>query len=337
MTPTKFDRFLRSFERVLVKLEKEGFSRVKAEAFCLEQKLSPLAFESMFSGYVLEREYEETLHRSCLLRSCIPLYSLDSRRQPSQSATGTLLIVAGNLFLLTCAHAMEEAVDQVLMIPVVGDIEQIRGEYLKTRSRPEGSEHLVDAAIFLIDADQASAIDFEIFLPLRLEQVAVEGPHNGPVSCTIAGYPWRKAEEAGLTRRVRFMHMTGFSVPPDDFSAMRLTTGANVLVAMNRKRLRCGSSTSINQGPLPHGMSGGPIITWPPFRRERGNISPLLVCGIVNEFHESRQRMVGTRITVYLEMILRAFPELGTLRSWLDSKKALDEPGRPSFGKFFEA
>jgi hypothetical protein len=231
-----------------------------------------------------------------------PLYRMKVGNEPELGASGVWLAVGNRRFLVTAAHVVDE---KFIWFPMQQGFRKLP-DFAVISNPPRGNRN-------------ADKMDVAIF-PLTTDEIAAMHPYHQFVGVTdidvnlnyvlgdrfeFTGFPYRGAR---LIRRRRLITQRYVSIidriaTQREYKRWGYSHLSHIFMRyVRRKMLRNGVLIT---GPKPHGMSGGGIWKLYPGTNTRK------LAGIAIE--TPGQFLVGTRITLVLEVIRTIAPALDQL------------------------
>jgi hypothetical protein len=241
---------------------------------------------------------------SPLLEGVVPLVFRDGTGQSAASASGVVVRVAGRLYLLSAAHALDGREIGEVLYPGPGIFRPIQGDHFVTVKPPRGREEDdADFGFALLGTVTLTELDSKV---RPIEEWEIEkGPANDtPAFYTFVGFPWRKSETTALGIETDRIMVSGTALTHEEMRRRGLDAERHVAISFNRKKSVVGGRRGI--APLPQGMSGGGVFVW---KNPRPGESPrpeeLTLAGVAHTYNKQKTMMVGTRIEGIVAEILK--------------------------------
>lgn len=249
----------------------------------------------------------ERLAACSVLDAFVPLWMRDENGRWSFNAGAVSVVYRDRLWLLTAAHALEDPWHGEVRVPLRDTLLQLRGRRFRLRP-PRGTSRALDPGDAAVIACEwpCDALLAEWYPPVELHDRAQDHPVLAGTTLTVCGLPantvkWKRGTQRGILKS-----FTSSAAEPSSYGKIGCDPLRNVLMETKPKAWRNQRTDQIEtQGPM-NGVSGGPILLWPPqgVSEEQG---PKLI-GIATFWSDSKRVMGGTRMEVYAEMIDQRFP-----------------------------
>lgn len=235
----------------------------------------------------------------------IPLF-LENRRAGEVSAVGSCVFVnlGGEHFLLTAAHVTDHtSEDHILMLPAGDELIPVEGGFAEIGKVEQRSKEarLLDASYYHLSSEFSSRL-YPDYRPITQTGIDLFDEAADGNLYSIAGYPADASKGTLESCSAEFFAFTG-TVPHERFyRKLGLQQEMHVLMQFNVRRnviLRGPAKTS----PMPQGMSGGALFSWPRGANPlQPNPNPKLV-GITTDWDKRHAIFTGTRIYSFIKMI----------------------------------
>ena len=240
-----------------------------------------------------------------LARFSVPLYYDDDQRRPVLFGTGFFITKSDAHFLVSAAHVLDQALRTGLYFYSCPDKKcHIYGTLFRTSSIEKRSADPADIAVVLLHEEirppfrevDKFAVDVSYLKPQHLPRT---GKHY-----IINGFPAKKSEVDRDRMTVTVSPYAYRSDPANeaDYARMGLAPESHIILPLDRKRGR-DPKGRIAHFPKPKGMSGSPIFV---LYEEKGDARVFPLVGVGIEYHEPKKLLIGTDISVPMEIIDRA-------------------------------
>lgn len=246
----------------------------------------------------------------------LPLFIATSRTSVRLAGTGFVYTVEGRFFIVTAAHVADQ---------FKGKIMALRGPqgYILPRPTDHGflttgggmGDHADLAVAEVEPPDIAQLGNFVRFVDLSLvtrKFVITEGMYVG-----FLGYPKNVnkkivARHGDTTAMMLCARQVAFK---DPVYRKGFTPPVHICATFPRKRIytlgpKPGDSSGPRMAPDPDGMSGGLVFCLDEAERQQGVIKVKGILGVVIEYHQERNLLVGMHISGVFEMLRVRWPEL---------------------------
>lgn len=221
-------------------------------------------------------------------RSVVPIFRVGDVREPEAFGSAVLIELAGQRFLVTARHVVDEHLKSRIHAVGASGYVVITGDFFCA------SESGLDVAVLRLEGDLKDELADHVFLTEA--DILPADQFDGVNLMTLIGYPASRSKVNSQTKKVR---TPCYSVGVRVLSL----SGAILRGSFLRKRFRDGRSGLKVTAPDPHGMSGGGMFAG---KVRLGNADkghePKLAA-ISTTWHEHRNEVVGTKIAIALVII----------------------------------
>jgi hypothetical protein len=196
------------------------------------------------AGEILSGEFHQAIDK---LRDCVtPILRADDHGRARSLGTGFLIRLAGETFLCTAKHVIDENVNATLYIDGPSKLEPLEGEFYVT------AEH--DVAVLRLTPEQISTVSK--YTSLGPDEIANDTQAEACRYIEFLGYPETKNRKIYGENKIKGQIYALGGTPIE-------ITPTRVRVAFNRKRnIDARSRRRVSAPQLP-GMSGGPMFGVP--------------------------------------------------------------------------
>lgn len=237
------------------------------------------------------------------------IFSVTEHGTPDPLGSGVLITVEKRHFLVSAAHVLAHSEESTLYLG--GETDLVLLEGVKHYSRPTGEPPTdqLDIAFMELSTRLVQQLgDVRFLVPGLID------PNDNASTARIyvaLGFPWRKTKKDLDARRTRSSMMSVTALSDSQlFQALQVPEHAHVVIPFTRETMIMDGKEQA--APKPEGMSGGGL-----FRSDhldsnvRGHPVGKLV-GILTQYRDrgSAQHMRATRISVVLEAMRSAYPDL---------------------------
>jgi hypothetical protein len=247
----------------------------------------------------------EQCNRNWPLLPCCPLFEPTEEDLFSQVATGTLLKVQNKHFMLTAGHVCDQLAESNFLFPSADGFSILHGE---VAIGDRGRGDIYDFGYVLLDEAPAEQMKhfFRFTTPkdVDVNEYALEGDWY-----SFSGFPYRKRKIRGkqISSPLFSYHLRAAS--KQAYYELDVNPYSHIICNFNRKRYISPDRRS-STAPLPHGLSGGPIINYTKEVDPRTNPTSRKLAGICTEYHAKTHLLIGVRIAGFVRAILHRYPEL---------------------------
>lgn len=244
-----------------------------------------------------------------IFKSIIPII-IERNNKPEQIASGVLIEISNELFILTAAHVHDDIKDKSILIPTKNDLIPFIGNvsYLPVPDNQREKDK-IDISYYKFSKewnyefhDSISPISYS---EIDFTDVQIENDFY-----TFSGYPHRKSKYNNNILNSELFSYTGTLASDIEYKENDYSKMYNILISFNRNK-----SVKFNgdkyKPPLPEGISGGGIFSYPKqkskiFQRNKA----IRLVGIGHTYHPKSNYFAGTSINVYFMCIIKNNPHL---------------------------
>lgn len=246
-----------------------------------------------------------------LYKTICPIFRRHIGEAPEHFASGVLLQIADDVFLLTSAHVSDVQDEYQLLVPGEDFLIPVRGYFahIPVADGSSRSEDTIDIAYYRLLPEVVKNLHSGVKVLTRKDVLMCDQLIQGDLY-TFAGFPWRKTKVRGITYETDFYTYSGGACSHEAYAKLGYDPEVNVLIRFNRKKSFRLQNQTITTAPLPEGISGGGVFAWPKDMAKRNALPELKLVGIAHSFHEKDRCMAATRINTYLACILRNNPSV---------------------------
>jgi len=232
---------------------------------------------------------------------------------PTFVATGTLLAVNQERFLVTAAHAYDDLHHNPIMVPRKGGWTPIEGDLLVTIDPAPGTlrrrgDH-VDLAIFRLSDECAVALG-ELFQFAPAHSLGCWDRLCLPEGYRFCGYPEKLVQGTDqLEFRPTLLVYETPRASSTLYSALGLTERTHIIAHFNSQKVMFPDGRKRAVGH-PEGMSGGPILSVRDSKLAQPHHQTTWLSGIVIEHSRLNCGLIGVRIEAAVGAIAKWRPHL---------------------------
>lgn len=255
----------------------------------------------------------------------LPIFlPLKSETKPEQIASGVAVCIGGEYFIFCASHVFDDIGSRELLIGnCVGErLAPLSGERFSSNRGPSGAhgDDPIDASVFHIQAGLTEHIKQ---ISLSLEDLDISRANNSDTVFLAIGFRSKTSRTQGDQATGKRECYPSTEYGEDVYITHNLNREIHLALAYENKILVGGEWQT---SPTPKGFSGGAITKVEGVNVQqtiKDNIKPkqLLSAITIEQRKEGGGKpgvLIGTRISVHLEMIRRFLPNLKDLDGFYD-------------------
>lgn len=249
-------------------------------------------------------------------RAVIPLFLAPEDRVNcvTQVASGVLLCLGDEIFVLTAAHVVDELDGGSLLLPGSEHLRELEGTFHRVPVTPGAARHddRIDFGFLRLAPELAAGLH-PSFEPLRWEDLGLFETLTEGDLYSFAGYPASRARVRAHMAESELFQYTGGAASDAVYGEIGFDPSLHIAMMFDVDG--CVVAGRVQATAHPRGMSGGAIFSWPKTARDLPIRSrPQRLVGIVHTYRKRPGCMVGTRINGYVAAILRKYPHVDPCR-----------------------
>ncbi len=244
------------------------------------------------------------------LKSVCPIFCQKEGKKTYLLGSGVLIEFRGHAFLLTAAHVMDELKMARLLVPnAEGKLKVIEEVHAYINPSEDRNKDFLDHGYFKLNENLLEGLR-ENFYFVKEHELGIEKYYADKQLFSFVGYPYRKSNVSGERASIETCAYGSGHAELSEYECLGYPVEACIVTKFNRNNSFNPNSGRIELPVLPHGISGGGVFIWPR-EIEITGIPPnnRKLVGIGHTW-EKNEYLVGTRIEIYLESILRNNPSL---------------------------
>ncbi|MBI1393906.1 MAG: hypothetical protein GC152_14305 [Alphaproteobacteria bacterium] len=225
-----------------------------------------------------------------LKQSVTPIFDANEKSEASLLGSAVLIEVAGDVFLCTAKHVIDESISSTLYIDGPSRLEPLEGDFYST------DDH--DVAVLKLSSSQTQTL--HKYVPLNEDQISNQVQASNCKYVEFMGFPESKNRAAYKTTKIKGLIYSNGGIAKE-------ITSARVHMTFDRKRNIDAATGRRVKAPDPHGMSGGAMFgVRVNDQTIRGAPCPLLV-GIATDWPEKSKEVFGTNSAIVMAIIRDAW------------------------------
>lgn len=231
--------------------------------------------------------------------SLVPIYL--ETKNPSrtiQIGTGVFVDIRNMPFLLTAAHVTDALKNGNLLVPTRDGLTQIEGYLAHIDFPPDISrtEDNTDIAYYRLTSEFATSMCYQFWPLPQNKTFTVLSAHELSV-CTVAGYPSNRSKKNsdGLHTSNIFSYR-GVLATQEIYEELDLSHQQNIIIRFNRNNSVSPKKLEKTTPPIPKGVSGGAIFSWPEGEEISEDWSIPNLVGIFHTYKIKENLMIGTSL-----------------------------------------
>ena len=258
------------------------------------------------------KHFQESIEKVAakVRRHTLPLYYFEKGNDtPQQCATGVIIDISGNKYLLTASHVFDSDIEINLMFK--DWIQPLNGVGCIMESKRDKDSSLIDTTICLLDKsvvdriEQSPKYDF-----YKLDKVCYFNTSDYVKSYIILGYPYRHTKLDYVNKKITPKLFSIGTEPADDkyYEKHGFKKTHNIILNY-RSRRQSNFRDSIVQGPKLDGFSGCGIWYIPTMVDFKNEIPDYYFKGILTEWIKKDSIVVGQNIKFIIDSFQLKFNE----------------------------
>lgn len=268
------------------------------QAISAAQKLAKIALEAA------EQNVEKAV---------IPIYHIPDGKRAEQIASGVLLKIKSEYFILSASHVFDQIGDHAIL---TGDgmssgVQALIGDRFSSSRGKSGThaDDLVDASVFHIQCG--------ISEQLKSYALSIEDFDNSSYPCSwmdpflASGFRIKESNTANNAIHSKREAFPTSAVRENNYALLGLDPSISIALWFEEQVLM---EQKWQLSPIPRGFSGGAIIRIVEFLTPQGIAYRQLLSGIITEHRKKNKdidgTLIGTRIAVHMAILKRYMPEL---------------------------
>jgi len=227
--------------------------------------------------------------------------------KPVPSATGVLINVQGNKFLITAGHFLEETEAENIGIMINNKFYILNGD-LKYISPSSGEmENKLDVGVWKLESEVISSLETKYsFLPF--DKIDFNHTISLKPEYLIVGYPWKMTVEKHSRKTWEVSPFIFLTDKADNslYKRLNFQEHSNLLLHYREKKVRNTTSGFVQKNKSPEGISGCGVwhIPIPDILTDFSNFK---LVGIITEQDKSKTLLISTRIHIISEILRNHF------------------------------
>jgi len=227
---------------------------------------------------------------------------------PDPNASGVLLNILENYFLITAGHVIENNDPENIGIMIKDKFFILNGiiKYVKPTESEQADK--IDIAIWKLDNQVASDLK-EKYSFLPLDKIDINHKLDSEPRYLILGYPWKNTKLDKVKMKIIGPPLTFLSnlSNPNEYKRLKYESHSNLLLNYRQKKVRNFKSGTIQQNVSPEGISGCGVWYIPHFLTQPYITPEFKLVGQIIEQNKEKTILIATRIHIVTEVIRRDF------------------------------
>lgn len=238
-------------------------------------------------------------------------YEVDNVK-PKPLATGILINVEQDYFLVTACHILTKAKPEDIGIMIDDTFCILNGEIVQAKDVKDCKNDKIDIAITKLDKNVVETI-LKGYTFLTLNKIDYAHTVITEPRYLIVGFPGTRTRIKKHTQKIipdPFIYLTK-EADKKVYGKLGFEEHSNMIAVYRRRKTKTFGSPYVNFGPDPHGISGCglwylQIPSLGNLVKEHKNVSYKLV-GMMTEYRQERNVVIATRIHIITEILRTHF------------------------------
>ena len=259
-----------------------------------------------FIGQIVNKTAKEILKYTPQLYTKLP--GENENIVPEANASGVLLFIDGQHFLITAGHILEDHKPEDIGI-MIGNVFNILNGLVKY-VRPSTSElaDKIDIAVWRLDEEVAETLKTSYkFLPF--ERIDYNHKIDSDPKYLFVGFPWKKTKPNYKERKLLVEPLIFLTKESkrSEYKRLKYERHLNLLLDYRQKKVKDFSTGNIQQQTSPQGISGCGVWYIPKFLNPFQGVPDFKLVGQIIEQTKEKTILIATRIHLVTEVLRRDF------------------------------
>ena len=247
-----------------------------------------------------------------ILKFTPQLYVKESNKttniKPDPNASGVLLKVKGQYYLITAGHVLQGNNPEDIGIMIDSTFHILNGfvKYVNPSESKEADK--VDIAVWKLDDIVARDLETR-YQFLTFEKIDYQHEVDSGSKYLIVGFPWRETKEDKASKKLKvtsFIFLTK-EAGTESYKQLKFEKHSNLLLDYRQKKVKNFDTGHVQQNKSPEGISGCGVRYIPKYFNPKGRVPDFKLIGHVIEQNKEKTILIATRIHLVTEVLRRDF------------------------------
>lgn len=231
-----------------------------------------------------------------------------SYNKPEPLASGVLINVCDNVFLITAGHVIEDNNPENIGIMIQRKFHHLNGEVRFVEPSKSDQNDKIDLAVWKIDDDVAFELN-KRYCFLDINKVEYTHQPSSDKRYLIVGFPTKRTKLNIKSQNIKpnpFILLTK-EVERNFYNRLNIQNHSNIILEYRIAKIKSFATGSYGKGPFPEGLSGCGLWHLPNLLVEKGKKASFKLVGIMIGYRKEFNIVVSTRIHFVTELLRQIF------------------------------
>lgn len=259
-----------------------------------------------YTGGIVDEVSKEVLNFSPQLFSKSGLQVEPLRPEPY--ASGVLIKVEGNHFLLTAGHVVEDVNPEDVGVMINNTFFILEGEVKYARPSDSEQNDKIDLAVWELNDEVIDSLSAK-YKFLEFQDIEYDHQTTTEPKYLIVGFPVTRSKLNVKTAKIKVAPFIFLTKQAEEkfYERLGFEKHSTLLLDYRKAKIESFDTKLVLQGPKPQGISGCGLWYLPKLIVNEGQKVPVKLVGIMIEHHNQFNVVVATRIHVVTEILRRDF------------------------------
>jgi hypothetical protein len=224
--------------------------------------------------------------------------------KPDPNASGVLLKVKGQHFLITAGHVLQWNNPEDIGIMINSTFYILNGIVKYVNPSKSVQSDKIDIAVWKIDDKVAKELETRYrFLPF--EKIDFQHKIDSKTKYLIVGFPWRETKEDKVNKKLKSSPLIFLAneAKKESYKRLRFEEHSNILLNYKQKEVKNFGTGYVQQNESPEGISGCGVWHIPKFFIPDGSVPDFKLVGQIIEQNKEETILISTRIHLVTEVL----------------------------------